>query len=165
MKHTLDLAGTNNQSDRLSDKQKSTEGSVAVITALLVLLYTYTVMSKLSDISEFRAQMFNQAFSHQLAIMLLYLVPSAEILAITLLLSSRYRIAGFILSVILMACFTGYVALVLLGFYERVPCSCGGVLKSIGWGWHLVLNTVFWLLSLAGLLLTLMERRPEKLTE
>ncbi|MEB2778721.1 hypothetical protein SYJ56_25660, partial [Algoriphagus sp. D3-2-R+10] len=48
-----------------------------------------------------------------------------------------------LLSVVLMILFTGYVTLVWLGFTERVPCSCGGVLSSLGWGEHLVFNLVF----------------------
>jgi len=156
-----------NPQERLIVSTKEQNSSVTLwiipaISGLLILLFSYTVVSKLSNPEDFRAQMFNQAFSHKLAVLLVYFIPAAEILATIMLLSERLRMWGLILSLFLMLLFTGYVGLVLIGYYDRVPCSCGGVLRSLGWGWHFVLNAASLLLATIGLILKLKERRSGK---
>jgi hypothetical protein len=66
---------------------------------------------------------------------------------------------GFYLSALLLIIFTGYIALVLLNYFGRVPCSCGGVIRTLGWGLHLIFNVFFLLLSFLGIYLINRERR------
>ncbi len=110
---------------------------------LLVLLWIYTAVSKLINIHEFERQLKNQVFGKVFTQWLLWLIPITEISAAILLILNRTKIYGLVLSVILMALFTGYIGLVLLNFYPRIPCSCGGVLKSLGWQAHLWFNLFF----------------------
>jgi hypothetical protein len=58
-----------------------------------------------------------------------------------------------------MAAFTGYVGLILVNYFGRVPCSCGGVLKIMGWKTHFVFNLFFLLLTVTGIYITNRERR------
>jgi uncharacterized membrane protein YphA (DoxX/SURF4 family) len=120
--------------------------------ALLILLFVYTVTSKLSDIPEFRHEMRNQNFPREMADALVYLVPGAEILAVVLLLSSRWYREGLLLSTALLFAFTGYISLVLAGYWKEVPCSCGGVLRNLSWGAHLFFNLFFLLIGIFGIL-------------
>lgn len=125
--------------------------SIEVICASLALLFAYTAFSKLADFEEFKRQLNMQVFPHSLVEILLYLIPGIELLAVILMLVKRTRWLGLILSAVLMVMFTGYVALVLSGYYDHIPCSCGGVLNSLGWQEHLWFNAFFLVLSIAGL--------------
>jgi len=122
-----------------------------VITALLVVLFTYTAVSKLVDINDFRETMYNQPFSLWLGDIVTWLVPVAELLVVALLLIAPLRIWGLFMSFSLMLTFSIYVALVYANAFGRVPCSCGGVIASMSWGAHLVFNIAFTGLSAIAL--------------
>ncbi|WP_416171535.1 MauE/DoxX family redox-associated membrane protein [Algoriphagus boritolerans] len=77
-------------------------------------------------------------------------LPVIEFVATITLLIPSFRRSGFILSIILMSAFTGYVAWVWLGFTERMPCTCGEIISSLTWGQHLILNLVFLGISVVG---------------
>ncbi len=49
-----------------------------------------------------------------------------------------------------MASFTVYIGLVLTGLFGRVPCSCGGVLSSLGWEAHFLFNVCILALAVIG---------------
>ena len=125
------------------------------ICTLLILLWVYTAFSKLIDIAEFKRQLANQTFGKTTSDLLLWFIPISEILAALLLLFRKTRLAGLTLSAVLMLLFTGYIGLVLLNFYERVPCSCGGVLKEMGWHLHFWFNLYFFAISSMGVWLSM----------
>lgn len=116
---------------------------VMVIALLLALLFLYTAFSKVLDPVGTLQALKNQVFPVWMAEILFYALPIAEVSTTFLLMTDKWRIAGLEASVFLMAIFTGYILLVLTGIFERIPCSCGGVLNSLGWGEHLVFNVVF----------------------
>ena len=136
--------------------QKTINTILTGIVFMLILLWVYTATSKLADLSDFRGQLANQSFGTSTAAFLFWFIPISELLAAFLLLFTKTRFAGLIVSFILMSLFTGYIALVILGFYQRVPCSCGGVLKSLGWHAHFWFNLFFLAISGWG---TFLERR------
>ncbi|WP_192350307.1 MauE/DoxX family redox-associated membrane protein [Algoriphagus sp. Y33] len=117
---------------------------------LLAFLFAYTAVSKVYDWGETRFAMYNQGFPGWITELLLYGLPLGELSVAVLLLIPHWRKLGFILSSVLMLVFTGYVGYIWLGFTERVPCSCGGVLASLGWGEHLVFNLVFLGIAVIG---------------
>lgn len=125
-------------------------GLLMIIVSLLVLLWIYTAFSKLSDLRDFKQQLYNQSFNPDFAGMLLWLIPGIEITATLLLCFIRTRLSGLLLSTVLMLLFTGYIGLVLTGHYDRIPCSCGGVLKDLGWKAHLLFNIFFLVIALSG---------------
>ncbi|RZM21181.1 MAG: hypothetical protein EOO88_34060 [Pedobacter sp.] len=133
--------------------QKTIGQILSGIIFLLVLLWVYTAASKLSDITEFKRQLNSQTFSHTVAALLLWLIPISELCAAVLLMFKQTLKLGLILSLFLMILFTAYIALVLAGYYDRIPCSCGGVLQQLGWQAHLYFNLFFLTLSIIGLLL------------
>jgi putative oxidoreductase len=136
-------------------------GNVAatIIQALLILLFIYTATSKLINFDQFKGEMYNQTLPHEVATVLIWTLPGIEILAAMLLLFERTQPVGYYLSALLLSLFTGYVSLVLLNFFSRVPCSCGGVIKALGWKMHLIFNLFFLLLSILGIFITNRERR------
>jgi hypothetical protein len=120
--------------------------------ALLITLFCYAAFSKLLDFGQFREQLLNQTIPAEVARVLVYVLPTAEILTVSLLLIPATRWLGLFASALLMLAFTAYIALVWFGFWDRVPCSCGGVLNGMGWGAHLVFNLFFLAIALYALI-------------
>lgn len=119
--------------------------------ALLIGLFVYAAASKLADMDTFRGQLLNQPFPHGLAGILVYALPAAELLTAGLLLAPRTSRYGLRLSLGLLLAFTGYIALVKLHYWSRVPCSCGGILSHMSWTTHLFFNLFFILLTVLAL--------------
>jgi putative oxidoreductase len=126
---------------------------------LLVLLWVYTASSKLMDFHRFRAQMHNQTIPRTLADLLIYTLPAIEIAAALLLLFRKTRLTGFYVSAILLFLFTVYIGLVLINYFGRVPCSCGGVIQIMNWRTHFMFNIFFLLLTVYGSYNVYRERR------
>ena len=61
------------------------------------------------------------------------------------------RLIGLYLSVTLLTLFSGYVLIVLLGAFGRIPCACGGVIELLGWKGHLVFNLFFLLINIQAI--------------
>lgn len=142
---------------------KNMKRYINILAALLILLWVYTAGSKLVELDLFRRQVLtNPIFAPWMRQWVLFLVPGSELFAALLLLFPRTRKAGFMLSLILMIAFTVYIGLILAGVFERLPCSCGGVLKWMRWNSHFIFNLFFTAVAGAGLMLTIKERRLEK---
>lgn len=122
---------------------------VMLISMLLVALFTYAAISKMIDYHNFTKQLSDSPLLSPIAGVLVWFVPAAELYTVILLLNSGWRKTGLLLSVLLMALFTGYIIVMLL-FFDRIPCSCGGVLERMDWHEHLVFNSVFTLIALTG---------------
>ena len=54
---------------------------------------------------------------------------------------------------LLMSLFTLYTIAILLHFFSRVPCSCGGVIRMLTWPQHLVFNIGFTMIAWFSILL------------
>src|SRR5690625_1495423 len=126
---------------------------IELICALLVCLFVYAAASKLLSYSDFQAALYNQPIPLWSADLLSWLLPIIELVAAGLLMIGRTKLLGLYASGFLMFIFTGYVGLVLAGSFGRIPCSCGGILKNMGWKTHLVFNIFFLLLAIAGIVL------------
>ena len=118
---------------------------------ILAIVFIYTAVSKVYDWEGTKRSLYNQVFPLWSADMLLYILPMVEILIAVLLFINHTTKLGLKLSIILMTLFTGYVGLVLTGFYGRVPCSCGGIISILGWGEHLIFNIILLSIAILGL--------------
>ncbi|RYF25076.1 MAG: DoxX family membrane protein [Flavobacteriales bacterium] len=132
---------------------KSTSISIIAISCLLILLWVYTAMSKLTGFAKFEQEMAAQNFGPSSTEILVWTIPTVELIAAFALLFGKTRLYGFVLSFVLLLLFTGYIALVLLGSFEKIPCSCGGVLQQLGWQAHFWFNVFFLLLSAMGIII------------
>lgn len=126
----------------------------SITASCLIFLWIYTGSDKLIRFEQSRKAFHNQTFSGELAEVLSYIVPGIELLIALLLLFSVTRWWGYLGSTLLLTVFTTYVGLIWVGAFPRVPCSCAGILESLGWGEHLVLNLVFIGVSVFGFYLT-----------
>lgn len=123
-----------------------------VIVFLFVVLFLYASTSKILDFDTFSAQIGKSPLIMRYPRFIAYSVPTVEILISIVLLIPRLQIIGFFMSYTLMLLFTLYIAFILL-FSPYVPCSCGGILQSMGWTEHLVFNTAFVALAVVGIVL------------
>lgn len=131
---------------------------IQTVTFLLILMWVYAAVSKLSDFGHFRIQMHNQALPPSVQALLIYTLPPIELVVAALLLFNKTFLSGIYCSVILMSLFTGYIALSLLHYFSYIPCSCGGILEHMTWQAHLIFNLFFLLLTLTALYITIKER-------
>lgn len=123
----------------------------ALPVLLLILLYVYTIVSKLGDYTGFRGQLHNQSFPPGLADALSILLPVTEGSILILLIIPQTVRQGLSGCLGLLAIFTAYIALVKLGFWDRVPCSCGGILNHMSWTVHFFFNSFFILINLLAI--------------
>ncbi len=132
---------------------------VSIISALLIFLWVYAGLSKLLDFDKSLGEMLSQPMPPWLEKILVWLVPMAELFTASLLLISRTRLYGLVLSSLLLISFSIYISLVINSVFNRIPCSCGGVLKNMSWETHLVFNLCFLALALYATFHSLKERR------
>lgn len=125
-----------------------------LIPAMLVLLFTYTGFSKVFAFTTYQGTLFNQPLPHTLSRPLSYILPAAELLTAIGLLLPKTRLLALRSSLILLTIFTGYIGLILLHFFPKTPCSCGGIFRSLTWGQHFGLNLLLMTLTLYALLYT-----------
>ncbi|MRG49012.1 hypothetical protein GFS24_28140 [Chitinophaga sp. SYP-B3965] len=126
---------------------------VDILISLFILLFIYTATSKVLNWDDTVKSMHNQPINRSLADVLVYALPILELGVIGLMLFNRTKLLGIYIFTGMMLAFTGYVALVLTNYYGRVPCSCGGIIKEMGWRSHLTMNITFVILGLVAIYL------------
>lgn len=132
---------------------------VTLISGFLILLWVYASVSKLVDFEYSRGQMLKQVFSNGISKVLAWAVPATELITAGLLFFDRTKLAGLYSSVLLLAAFTIYIALVMAKAFGWIPCSCGGILDKLSWAQHMIFNMVFILLTLLAIFFETRERR------
>jgi len=125
---------------------------IEVICCLLILLFIYSSLSKLSDYDRFTVQLSKSPYVTTYANLIAWGIPATEILISLLLVIKNTRLMGLYASFFLMSLFTAYL-LIMLNFSYYIPCSCGGVLENLSWHQHVVFNSFFTVLSAAGVLM------------
>lgn len=139
---------------------KIKEISLNSINFLLILLWTYAAVSKLSDYQTSRDEMSNQALPPRLEEILVWAIPLVELTTASLLLFSPTRLKGTLLSLFLLVTFTLYIVLVKLNFFDYVPCSCGGIISKLSWEEHFYFNLSFLAIATIGFILQTRYNEP-----
>lgn len=125
---------------------------VDVICYLFVLLFLYAATSKLVEYDKFQLQISKSPIITDYAQILVWMVPSLEIIISIMLLIERTRMAGLFAALGLMCLFTAYIYAI-LNYSDSIPCSCGGVLQKMTWDQHLIFNAAFVLFGIVGIIL------------
>jgi len=133
--------------------QKAYNASYLFTIAILVILFAYSGMVKYTDYNGFTSAMYNQPFSQSLTELLIYTLPVTELITSVLLVVNFTRLAGIIVALLQMIVFTVYTAMVLLNYYDAVPCACGGFIQDLSWQQHLLLNVSLTCLCIIALAL------------
>ena len=121
------------------------------ICGLIAALFFYAAFSKLIDYDKSVGEMRNQIFSAAIANILAWLIPTIEVILTFLLLFPNTRKIALWASLFLLSAFTLYIGVVMTRIFGRIPCSCGGILKNMSYGTHLIFNLFFVSLALLGL--------------
>ena len=129
-----------------------------IVAAIFITLFLYTAIKKFTDHHSFEWALRKSPLLRGGSRWLAFLVPSAELIIVGLLIIPASRYAGLAASFVLMSLFTLYIGYMLL-FTPHLPCSCGGILKELSWRAHLKVNIA--LTILAGLAICI--KRPKKL--
>lgn len=124
------------------------------VAYLIILLFGYTAFSKLDffsegkfiDVSRFEGAMFKSPILRPYVYELGYIIPFAELAICFLLAFRKTKLIGYYSSLVLLLAFTSYISysMIVLPF---LPCTCGGVISSLSWKNHLVLNFGFLILT------------------
>lgn len=133
-------------------KTRALNLAIEAITAVLLLLWIYTGLSKLIQYDKFRFEAGRSPFLQHVAPWVAAIVPAVELIVAALLIFKRTRIAGLYASLFLMTLFTGYVYIMLHYAYD-LSCSCGGIIELLTWEQHLLVNLIVTLLTAIAILL------------
>jgi uncharacterized membrane protein YphA (DoxX/SURF4 family) len=128
--------------------------NIQLISGVLATLFIYAALSKLSNYDQSRNEMLNQIFPREWALLFTWLIPSIELIVTLLLLLKPTLKLGLWASALLMLAFSAYIAVVLSGAFGRIPCSCGGIFRQMGYQTHLAFNLAFLGLAIYGIYLT-----------
>jgi hypothetical protein len=128
-------------------KQKIT---IEIICSLLVLLFVYAAVSKLTEYNVFKIQLTNSPFLKPLAAIIVWLIPTVELIIVVMLTVRYTRTAGLYSSFLLLLVFTLYITGMLVSGIH-LPCSCGGIIQHLSWKQHLLFNLFFIVLTLIGI--------------
>lgn len=126
---------------------------VTSISYITTLLFIYAATSKVIDFENFQVQLGQSPMLSAFASYLAYAVPLVELGISILLINSRWRTMGLVLSFSLMVMFTAYIYII-LNYSSFVPCSCGGLLEELSWNQHIIFNLVFVALTAIGIYCT-----------
>lgn len=133
---------------RLVSQRKFKAVFLRSATAVLALLFFYTAISKLLNMEEFGKQLANQNIPDWSVLPLLWLIPYGELVITFLLIFERTRWMGLYGSAFFMLLFTGYIGLVLLNVFDRIPCNCAGIARSMSFSTHFFFNLFFLIISI-----------------
>lgn len=137
--------------------------AIGIISALLILLFGYTGLSKLLRLKVFSKDMYNQPFPSWLSETITYTLPPLECVIALLLFFDTTRRLALWASGVLMGTFTLYTALVLAHIFSRTPCGCGGVIRNLSWPQHMVFNIAFTALTIFALVMQ-KKTQPENIS-
>ena len=125
---------------------------IEAITAILLLLWIYTGLTKLIHYDKFSFEAGRSPFLQHIASVVAITVPITELIIAALLIIKRTRVTGLYASLFLMTLFTGYVYIMLRYAYD-LPCSCGGIIELLTWEQHLIVNFTITILTAIAILL------------
>jgi hypothetical protein len=137
---------------------------INIVTALIVLLFTYTGLSKIVDHAQFHFALSESPLIQQGADIIAIAIPAAELLTVLLLLFSRTKFIGLWISLILLILFTGYLLYMIL-FALHLPCTCGGVISKMSWKEHLLFNVVFIAMTITTIRMSLSRSNNSGITD
>ncbi len=122
-----------------SNSQNIYKHFIDIITACMIMIFTYAGLSKLISQETFYKQVLKSPFIEDYARWIIWLIPLTELTIVLSLLFKSTRLAGYYAFVLLMILFTAYIAAILLSG-KTLPCSCGGFIQQLSWHQHLVFN-------------------------
>lgn len=135
--------------------------TIDIISAILIILFLYTGISKLLSFNIFQIQLAESPLLKPYVGMVSTVVPITEIIISLLLLQKKTKRLGLYCSLTLLVLFTCYI-IVMFTTYEHLPCTCGGIIQQLSWPAHLILNIT--LIIITGLAILFDKKYRDSLT-
>jgi uncharacterized membrane protein YphA (DoxX/SURF4 family) len=124
---------------------------ITLFSLLLTILFVYTAVSKLIHLDLFQWRLELMPYISPYASLISWGVPFLELVIAGLLWFPRYRLLALYSSLVLLGVFTSYI-IVVLKYSDSIPCSCGGVISTLGWTDHILFNITFMFMALLGII-------------
>ncbi|HUN01249.1 MAG TPA: hypothetical protein PLS00_00225 [Niabella sp.] len=121
-----------------------------ILSGIILLTFCYTALSKLKEYETFTFIIGKSPLLAGIPNIVGVLLLTLEIIVVIMLFISSVRLKGLYLSLILLCAFILYISYMLIFAFD-LPCSCGGVLDSLSWKQHLLLNFVLILIVIGGI--------------
>jgi putative oxidoreductase len=128
---------------------------INLVSFLFITMFTYAAVSKWLTFNVFVYQINKQPFDHKFMPFLIWGIPISEIVVSVLMMFEKTRTSGLKIATGMMIVFTGYIVLIKMNFFDKIPCSCGGAITQLTWTQHLIFNLFF---VLAGVLAILVMK-------
>jgi methylamine utilization protein MauE len=125
---------------------------IEIICGLLILLFTYTGLSKLYNHELFHSQLIVFPLIKYAEPLLSWVLPVTELIVALLLFTQKLRLAALYITLVLLIAFTVYLIVMIL-FDINLPCSCGGIIQYLSWKAHVVFNLFFIAVTVIGIAL------------
>lgn len=124
-----------------------------ILVAPLILILFYTALMKIIDHDAFVSNLADSPWRLIATNRLWFswVLPVFELVTTISLILPRLRLIGFGLSTLLFICFIAYLSYFIFS-KSHLPCSCGGIIGYLNWPQHLMLNVIFLLISLWGII-------------
>lgn len=123
---------------------------INLIALAFIFLFSYAALIKLLDHEKFVIDISKSPLLTDYAVLISYAIPSIELICCVML--AFTRVSGLYVAFTLMTLFTVYI-IAILQFSYYIPCSCGGILQSMGWKEHLVFNIAFMMLAVLAVIM------------
>ena len=124
---------------------------VEVISALFILLFLYTAISKTHHIQSTVNVIKRAPLISSIPVTMAWAVVIIEYTTSLLLFLPKTRKLGLYISLGLMLSFTLFIGYMML-FAPTLPCSCGGIISKMTWNQHLIFNILVSMLALTAVL-------------
>lgn len=131
-----------------------TAGRIVLGTCVFVLIsvFAFSSISKTLNFPVFWDKFHSLGLPFRLSKILVFLVPTGEIIAAILLTIGKIRF-GLLFSTVLLATYGIYIVIIVSGLVGDAPCSCIGIVTGFSWHQQLLVNTVLLSLACVGLAL------------
>jgi uncharacterized membrane protein YphA (DoxX/SURF4 family) len=137
---------------------------LSVIQFLLILLFVYAAVSKLTNLTVFQTQLSAFPFIGKYSNVLAWCLPLAELGITLLLFLPKYLRFGLYAAIMLLLVFTVFL-IVMLSFNKDLSCSCGGIIVKLSWKQHIVFNGFFVFIAVTGIYLINRKKRGSNIRE
>ena len=126
---------------------------INVVCFLFITMFVYAAVSKWLIFNVFVSQINRQPFNDKYTPLLVWGIPLSEVAVALLMVFDRTRLLGLKIGTAMMILFTGYIILIKLHFFGKIPCACGGAITEFTWTQHLFFNLFFVISGVWALLL------------
>ncbi|HET6253293.1 MAG TPA: MauE/DoxX family redox-associated membrane protein [Puia sp.] len=130
---------------------------INIITWFFIILFTYTGVTKLTDMASARDQLVFSPLPTPLASIIAWALPIGELLLAIALLIPAFRLKALYATGTLMTSFAIYV-LIILSIDDHISCGCGGIVEELSPKQHVLFNSACVFLSVIAIMMTRRQR-------